>query len=122
MPVPARPLTAAAAVAMLLGAAVACGSGSTSPAPAGSGGGGGPAVSIENFAFAPKGLTVKVGTTVTWTNQDSSIHTATGDRQEFDTGNLAQGKAGQFTFTSAGSYSYHCTIHNYMTGTITVTP
>lgn len=80
-------------------------------------------VNIENFAFSPANITVKKGTTVTWTNKDSVAHTVT----ETDNLNgpksstLATGKSFVFTFDTAGTYHYHCSIHSEMTGTVTVT-
>ncbi len=80
-------------------------------------------VTIENFAFSPANITVKKGTTVTWTNKDSATHTVTEtDSQKGpDSGNLAQGKAYSFTYDTAGTFKYHCAIHPDMTGTVTVT-
>ena len=77
-------------------------------------------VEIKNFAFGPKTLTVKKGTTIVWTNQDSVGHTATADDGSFDTGLLAKGKSGSVTFDQAGTYTYHCTPHPYMKATIVV--
>ncbi|MDP2659636.1 MAG: cupredoxin family copper-binding protein [Dehalococcoidia bacterium] len=77
-------------------------------------------VTIQGFAFGPKTLTVPVGTTVRWTNQDSAAHTASSTKGAFDSGNLAQGQSFSFKFTQAGSYDYVCKIHSNMTGTITV--
>lgn len=87
----------------------------TSPAPASSN-----AVQISNFAFSPATLTVKVGDTVTWTNQDSMGHSATADDGSFDTGVIAQGATGTTTFTKAGTFTYHCSVHPSMKGTIVV--
>lgn len=83
----------------------------------------GNAVAIKNFAFSPAALTVKVGTTVTWTNQDTDAHTVTSQN---NTGPLASaalntGQAYSYTFTKPGTYSYLCTIHPFMTATVTVT-
>lgn len=78
------------------------------------------AVTIQNMAFSPASLTVKVGDKVTWTNQDSIGHSATADDNSFDTGILAQGQSGSTTFSKAGTYTYHCKIHPSMTGTIVV--
>jgi plastocyanin len=78
------------------------------------------AVTIKDFAFDPPQLEVAVGATVTWTNQDGATHTVTGDNGEFDSGNLDTGKSFSFTFTTAGTYSYHCEIHPYMTATVVV--
>lgn len=80
----------------------------------------GTSVSIEGFAFSPAVLTIPVGTTVTWTNNDGTNHTVTSDGGAFDSGALGSGDTFQFTFDEAGSYPYHCTIHPNMTGTIVV--
>jgi plastocyanin len=94
---------------------------SASSAPAGSAAAGGTAVTIQGFAFDPKTLTVKVGTTVTWTNQDSVGHTVTLDDGSAGSGTLQQGATFQQTFSKAGSFAYHCKIHPSMTATVTVT-
>src|SRR3954471_10264766 len=78
-------------------------------------------VTIAGFAFSPASLTITAGTTVTWTNQDSATHTATADDGSWDTGNIAQGASGSVTFNTPGTFTYHCSIHPNMTGTITVT-
>jgi plastocyanin len=79
-------------------------------------------VNIANFAFDPPTLTIKEGTTVTWTNTDSTIHTVTSDTGLFDSGDMAQGATFSFTFTTAGTYVYHCLPHHAkMEGTIIVT-
>lgn len=80
------------------------------------------AVEIKDFAFSPATLNVKVGDTVTWTNQDSVGHSATADDGSFDTGILAQGESNTVTFTEAGTFSYHCTPHPNMTATVVVAP
>ena len=91
----------------------------------GGGGSGGQAgagaVRIAGFAFAPDSRSVKVGDSVTWTNQDGATHTVTADDGAFDSGNLAGGKSFSFTFDEAGTFAYHCNIHRRMTGTVTVT-
>ncbi len=83
--------------------------------------GGASAVTIQNFAFNPKTVSVKVGAKVTWTNQDSTAHTVTFDTGGAKSGNLAQGATYEQTFSAAGSLTYHCSIHPTMTGTVTVT-
>jgi plastocyanin len=80
----------------------------------------GNSVALASFAFSPTSLTVKVGTKVTWTNNDSVTHTVTADQGAFDSGDLAPGKSFSFTFSKAGTYSYHCNIHRSMTATIVV--
>ncbi|MEW5995618.1 MAG: cupredoxin family copper-binding protein [Candidatus Zixiibacteriota bacterium] len=83
---------------------------------------GGNSVNIQNYAFSPSSITVSVGTTVTWTNMDAVIHTATstGGPTSFDSGNLLQGQSWSYTFSQAGTYTYKCTPHPYMTGTVVV--
>jgi plastocyanin len=76
------------------------------------------AVTIANFEFDPASVTIQVGDSVTWTNQDSTAHTATG--ASFDTGNLGNGESGTVTFDTEGSFDYVCTIHPTMTGTVVV--
>ena len=78
------------------------------------------AVSIANFSFGPGTLVIPVGATVTWTNHDMTDHTVTADIGLFASGSLASGAAFSHTFRTAGSFPYHCSIHPYMTGTITV--
>lgn len=77
-------------------------------------------VSIQNFAFSPANLTISAGDTVVFTNNDSAPHTATADNGSFDTGRLSGGASAQLTFGSPGSYSYICSFHPNMKGTITV--
>ena len=77
-------------------------------------------VEIKNFAFGPKTLTVKRGTTITFTNQDSVGHTATADNGNFGTEILTKGESESVTFDKAGTYTYHCTPHPYMKATIVV--
>ena len=81
----------------------------------------GVAIDIVDFAFNPASVEVTEGTTVTWTNQDSAPHTATGDNGEFDTGQLAQGGSASVTFDTAGTYAYHCAVHPDMVASIVVT-
>ena len=82
----------------------------------------GHAVTIQNFAFTPGSLTISVGDSVTWTNKDSTAHTATSTSgpASFNSGTLNPGAQFTFTFTTAGTYSYHCSFHPSMTATITV--
>ncbi len=72
--------------------------------------------------FSPSSVTLVIGVnnTVTWTNNDYSIHTVTSNSGLFDSGLLNHGNSWTYTFTSPGIYSYHCSIHPFMTGTITV--
>lgn len=77
------------------------------------------------YGYTPDIVTVVIGknNTVYWTNDDASIHTATSDTSGvFDTGNIVQGASAQFTFTTPGTYTYHCIYHAWMQGTIIVKP
>lgn len=79
-------------------------------------------IEIANNAFSPSSLSVPAGSTVTWKNEDSYAHTVTmSGKGGFDSGNLDGGKTFSKTFTNAGTYSYACSIHPSMTGTVTVT-
>ena len=84
-----------------------------SPTPAGAG-----KVTISNYEFSPETITVSAGATVTWTNQDSTTHTATGNG--ISTGPLNRGQSGSATFSRAGTYPYQCSIHPNMTGQVVV--
>lgn len=78
-------------------------------------------VTISNFAFSPKQISVKVGTTVTWTNEDSVAHTVTSDDGFFESGTLNTGDTYSYVFSTPGTYSYYCRPHPSMTATIVVT-
>jgi plastocyanin len=80
-------------------------------------------VTIKNFAFTPDKVTVTVGSTVTWTNSDTQVqHTVTSDSGgTLDSGPLSSGQSYGKQFDTAGTYAYHCEIHQGMTGTIVVT-
>lgn len=77
------------------------------------------AVSIKNFAFNPETLTVKAGTIVTWTNNDSAPHQIKSNT--FNSAVLNNGQNFKFTFSTVGEYNYLCSIHPSMTGKIIVT-
>jgi plastocyanin len=77
-------------------------------------------VTIKNFAFSPGSVTVNVGDTVTWTNQDSVPHTATAKDGSFDTGIIQKAGSGSHTFTKPGTIAYICSVHPNMHGTIVV--
>ncbi|ANZ20728.1 plastocyanin [Streptomyces noursei ATCC 11455] len=82
----------------------------------------GNAVAIKNFAFSPATLKVKVGTTVTWTNQDTDAHTVTsvGSGGPLHSAALSAHATYSHTFTEPGTYAYLCTIHPFMTATVEV--
>jgi plastocyanin len=77
-------------------------------------------VSIANFAFNPVNLTIITGTTVAWTNNDTVSHNVTSDDGSWGSNSLAKGDSFSFTFTQAGTFSYHCSVHPSMKATITV--
>jgi plastocyanin len=79
------------------------------------------AVSIVDFAFQPASIEVPAGSTVTWTNTGAVTHTVTADDGAFDSGQLKPGTSFSQTFTTPGTYTYHCEIHPQMTGTVVVT-
>ena len=79
-------------------------------------------VKIANFTFAPKRLTVKIGTTVTWSNDDDIPHTIASAVGQFKSRALDTDDSFSFTFTQPGSYEYFCSLHPRMTGTIVVGP
>jgi plastocyanin len=81
----------------------------------------GDAISINNFAFVPATLTVPVGATVTWTNQDQEPHTVVANDGSFRSPGLGTGATYSYTFPTAGSFDYTCSIHPFMHGTVVVT-
>jgi plastocyanin len=80
---------------------------------------GGPTVQAPIAGFTLPTLTVAVGSTVVWSNQDGVTHTATADDGEFDSGTITDGTFSH-TFASAGSFAYACQVHPTMTGEIVV--
>lgn len=87
------------------------GTGTTAPAA-------GTTITEKNFAFSPADATVKVGETVTFTNEDSAPHNVSIDGKEL--GSQDPGASVTWTPTKAGTYPYSCVIHPTMTGQITV--
>ena len=77
-------------------------------------------IDISGMAFSESTITISIGDIITWTNQDSAPHSATADNGEFDSGALNNGESFTFIFNTAGTYTYHCSIHNGMTATIIV--
>jgi plastocyanin len=78
------------------------------------------ATTIQNFAFHPASTNAKAGQNVAWSNDDSTTHTVTADNGSFDSGNLSPGKSFSFTFAQQGTFKYHCSIHSFMHGTVSV--
>ncbi|HSR78128.1 MAG TPA: cupredoxin family copper-binding protein [Xanthobacteraceae bacterium] len=77
-------------------------------------------VTIDNFTFSPQTLTIKAGSKVTWTNRDDIPHTVASTAKAFKSPALDTDDSYSFTFTTAGSYEYFCSLHPHMTGTIVV--
>jgi len=78
------------------------------------------AVKIVGFAFVPASVTVSVGDTVSWSNGDAVTHTATADDGSWTTGSISGGSKKSLTFSTAGTFPYHCAIHASMHGTLVV--
>jgi plastocyanin len=90
-------------------------------------------ITVQDYAYAPSVINIKVGTKVNWTNDGPSSHSVTSDSTGFDSGALAGPKPNpyggmtngglfQMAFMTPGTYSYHCMFHAQMHGTITVQP
>ena len=80
----------------------------------------GDAVTIVDFSFDPDTITVEVGDTVVWTNEDSARHNVAADDDSFASDNLAEGETFSHTFEEAGTFDYVCTLHGGMTATVEV--
>ncbi len=82
-------------------------------------------VNIVDFSYDPAMLTVAVGDTVTWTNNDDVPHTVTAGTPdsptgEFDSGEIQPGETFSYTFDTAGTFDYYCTLHPDMMASVTV--
>lgn len=77
-------------------------------------------VVMRNTAFDPATVTVNAGDTVTWVNEDATKHDVVADNGEFTSNLLDTGQAFSFTFSQAGTYRYHCSVHSGMNGTVIV--
>lgn len=81
------------------------------------------AITIKNMMFTPPQISIQKGGTVTWTNDDSTVHTVTDDLNNVggpSSGDIQPGSTYSFTFNKTGSFQYHCSIHPSMRGTIVV--
>jgi amicyanin len=97
------------------------GPGGQGQAPDGTGATGATQIAIQNFAYQPTNVSIKVGATLTWTNKDSAPHTVTFRNGMKDSGMLRQGQSFSYTFTAAGTYAYYCAYHPYMVGQVVLT-
>ncbi len=79
-------------------------------------------VTIDNYAFAPKTVTVRAGDTIVWTDRDDVAHTVTALGNGFDSGAVEPGHTYRHRFTKPGTYAYRCSLHPEMRGTILVDP
>lgn len=106
-------------VALLAGLAVLAG-GQTPVAASSAPPAAGAEIEINNFAFAPTTVTVPVGTQVTWTNKDEIGHNVVSEDKTIKSKVLDTNEKFSFTFTKPGTFTYLCTIHPRMKGTIVV--
>ena len=77
-------------------------------------------VNIDQFTFYPQRITVKAGTTVTWSNEDDVPHTVASSGKVFKSKALDTADKFSFTFTTPGTYDYFCSLHPHMTGAVVV--
>ena len=77
-------------------------------------------VDMEDFYFEPANAAIQPGDTIMWVNEGNTPHTVTADDGSFDSGTLQPGESYSHTFQSAGMVPYHCSIHPFMTGSVTV--
>ena len=77
-------------------------------------------VKIDNFSFGPTTLTVAVGTTVTWKNNDDVPHTVVSDDKTFRSKALDTDDKFSYTFTKPGTYNYFCSVHPKMIAKVVV--
>jgi plastocyanin len=93
----------------------------SSPSPAAASSSSPQAVKIVDYTYKPADLTVAAGTTVEFTNKDSTPHTATSKQSgAFETGSIDTGKSAEVKLEKPGTYAYYCAFHPFMKGTITV--
>jgi len=77
-------------------------------------------IEIRDFLFEPPNVSIPAGTEVTWVNHDAAPHDATHDDRDWEIDRLNRNDNDTLTFDTSGTYTYHCSIHPYMKGTITV--
>jgi plastocyanin len=77
-------------------------------------------VILEMNSFSPSSLTISSGTTVTWTNKESVTHTVTSNNGIFESGDMSKNETFSYTFSTVGTFPYHCRHHSGMNGTIIV--
>jgi len=77
-------------------------------------------IKISGFKFVDNEISINVGTSIIWTNNDTSMHTATSIDSKFDSGYLYENQTYEFKFLNAGIYTYRCSLHSGMIGKINV--
>src|SRR5690348_9557736 len=77
-------------------------------------------ITIDNFSFTPKEITVSKGTTVTWINHDDVPHTVVSPDKKFKSRALDTDDKYSFTFSDSGTYGYFCSVHPVMIGKVIV--
>jgi plastocyanin len=77
-------------------------------------------IRIADFEFEPDNVSVPAGAVVTWLNEDGDPHDATHDEGDWETARLRRDDTEAITFDDPGVYPYHCSIHPYMKGSLTV--
>jgi len=70
--------------------------------------------------YVPSEITVPAGTTISWTNDDATIHTVTEQDGFFDSGIMSPGSIWEYTFDIASEFDYYCSLHPFMTGKVIV--
>lgn len=78
-------------------------------------------VSMKNKQYTPANTTIKAGDTVVWSNNDDHDHTIVADDGSFKSGNIPHAQTFEHQFTKPGTFSYSCSYHPRMRGTVTVT-
>jgi plastocyanin len=110
-----------AVTAVLLVGCGSSGGGTDQSASESGGGASAPAVTIQDYTYKPASITVPKGTTVTFTNRDSTPHTATSKEPGvFESGSIDTGKSGTVKLEESGTFAYYCAFHPFMKGTIVV--
>jgi plastocyanin len=77
-------------------------------------------IDIQNMQFSPASTSVTKGNSITWENKDNVSHTVTANDGSFDSGEIKPGTEYSHTFNSTGTFSYHCTYHSSMKGSVVV--
>lgn len=113
--------TAAGSASPSMSMPMSSGSGSASAGTSAGTSAGKDMVVVKDFSFEPSDLTVPAGTTVTWKFEDAAQHTVQFSQPHVTSPALSNGQTFSYRFTTPGTYSYICSIHQYMHGTVTVT-